>query len=102
MASVFDRTAEALQRHTRFERLEARGTVRLALKQSGLEAREVSVEQMLVVLRRVMPGELRARGVPEPEELCELVAGELESSPSGDEPSSSETPDQVFRRLSGK
>ena len=44
--NVFDWVCGALESATSLDRLEARGTLRLALKASGLEARTVTAEQL--------------------------------------------------------
>ena len=55
-------------------RLEARGTVRLALRQAGLDVTAVTGEQMSVVLAKVMPAELAARGVDDVGGICAALA----------------------------
>ena len=62
-ASIFDFVSDELERLTRLEKLEARGTVRLALKAAGLDVRTVTTPQMVATLQKVMPNEIRARGV---------------------------------------
>ena len=73
MASTtsFEWVSQELERITSLERLEARGTLRLTLKKAGLEASQVTAKQMEVVLRELLPGELRSRGVEEGDEACE-------------------------------
>ena len=44
--SIFDLAADELESRSDFEKLEARGTVRLALKGAGLDPREVTASQM--------------------------------------------------------
>ena len=98
--SLFEFVAETLLKKTDLENLEARGTIRLALKSSGLTAREVTRKQMVVVIDQVMPRELRARGVENPEGVC----GELSQAIKGFEVEGGESagtsPEDVFRRLS--
>ena len=95
---AFDWTCEALETETDLDRLEARGTIRLALKSSGLLASSVRPDQMRVVIERVLPAELTARGVPAAVDLCfrlaEGVSGVAVSAET-------ESPDDVFRRLGG-
>ena len=45
-SAAFEWTCNELEERCSLDRLEARGTVRLALKQAGLEARSVTPEQM--------------------------------------------------------
>ena len=74
---VFDRTCEELEQRTHLERLEVRGTVRIALKAAGLDAQSVDAEQMSVVLRRVLPDEFETRGVDDAAARCEEVAASI-------------------------
>jgi hypothetical protein len=78
-SSVFDQVCEALEARTSLERIEARGTVRIALKQSGLDPSSVDGAQLAVVLRKVLPSELDMRGVADSEATCETMAQEIES-----------------------
>ena len=60
MASgLFDVAAESLEAHSVLDRLEARGTLRLALKAGGLDAESLTVKQLDVVLERVLPMAVR-------------------------------------------
>jgi hypothetical protein len=100
--SIFDFVAEKLEECTALEKLQARGTLRIALKQAGLDARSVTRRQMAVMLERSMPVELAARGVSQAEELCRTLVRDLEDfSPAGDE-SGQDSPEDVFRRLGGR
>jgi hypothetical protein len=100
--SIFDFVAEKLEACTVLEKLEARGTVRIALNEAGLDARSVTRHQMAVMLERTMPAELAARGVSQAEELCRTLARGLDDfSPVGAE-SGQDTPEDVFRRLGGR
>ena len=98
--SLFEFVAAELQKRTDLEDLEARGTVRLALKSSGLTAREVTQEQMIVVIDQVLPRELKVRGVENPEGVCGDLSQAVKGFEAGnDEPTGSSAED-VFRRLS--
>ena len=97
-ASIFEFVAEALEDRTALAKLEARGTVRLALKEAGLDAQTVTAEQMAVVLAKVMPGEVRARGIERAEELCQGIAAALTTRQAGDA-TGAESPEAIFRRL---
>jgi hypothetical protein len=97
--SIFDFVAGELERRTDLARLEARGTVRLALKEAGLDARGVTREQMLVTLEKILPGEIRTRGVEQPDPVCEAICSALKSATLDEEPSGDESPEAVFRRL---
>jgi len=96
--AVFDFTCELLERETSLDRLEARGTVRIALKQAGLEARSVSRIQMTVIAQKILPGELSGRGIEEADRVCSELAAGLERLT--DAPAA-ESPADVFQRLGG-
>ncbi len=98
--SLFEFVASELQKQSGLENLEARGTLRLALKSSGLTAREVTPEQMAVVLQQVMPRELRVRGVENPEAVCEELSQAVKGMKAEGNESAGASPEDVFRRLS--
>lgn len=97
-SAAFELICTTLERRTELDRLQARGTVRLALREAGLDARAATVEQMRVVVDRVLPRELEARGVADADGLCaDLVVGlddVVDEAPA-------ETPETVFQRLGG-
>lgn len=100
-AGLFDFAAEKLEQHTGLNRLEARGTLRIALKDSGLDARSVTADQLSVVFDKVMPLELGKRGVKDAEETCSAVIAELANAPALADEGSSGDVDGIFRRLGG-
>jgi hypothetical protein len=97
-SAAFDFVCGQLEASTSLDRLEARGTVRLALKQAGLEARSVTPDQMRVVLDKLLPTELKARGIADPSSVCKKISAGLSSVATGDV---GDTPDAVFQRLGG-
>jgi hypothetical protein len=74
---VFDRVCTELEARTSLDRLAVRGTIRIALKNAGLDAAAVDAAQMGVVLRKLVPAELAARGVAGAPALCERIAEEI-------------------------
>ncbi len=96
-STAFEWLCQELEERTSLERLEARGTVRIALKEAGLEAGSVTGGQLAVVLARVLPGELTGRGIEDAESVCQKLAGGLREIPG--DPSDHETPEAVFARL---
>jgi hypothetical protein len=97
-SACFDLTCEALERGTSLDRLQARGTVRLALKAAGLDAHDVTPDQMGAVVDKLLPRELKARGVENGDAVCATLKARL----VGMEPSrAAETPEAVFARLGG-
>jgi hypothetical protein len=99
-AAAFDFVCEELERATSLSLLEARGTVRLALKAAGVEARSVSPAQLRVVLDKLIPGELRKRGCEEADSVCRDIGVRL-ASRSFDAPAGGDSPEAVFARLGG-
>jgi len=98
--SLFECVAQELQKRSELENLEARGTIRLALKASGLTAREVTREQMVVVIDQVLPRELRVRGVANPEAVCGALSQAVKEFEIENGESDGASPEDVFRRLS--
>jgi len=100
VSPVFEFVAGEIERRSALATLEARGTVRLALKRAGLDSSSVTSPQMRVVLESVLPEEIRSRGVARSEELCRAIAAALRGSHPDDE-AASESPEAIFRRLAG-
>jgi hypothetical protein len=98
--TIFDVAAERLETHSDLDKLEARGTLRLALKSAGLDPSSLGVAQLEVVMSKVMPGELERRGVWKPEDVCSAVVADVKQR-FGEAASGSDraSPEAVFRRL---
>ena len=97
-ARAFTHVCETLEGRTQLDRLQARGTVRLALKQAGLDPAFVTILEMSVVVEKVLPAELHSRGVASPESVCSELRASLATLPREQ---AGETPDSVFERLGG-
>jgi hypothetical protein len=99
--TLFDFAAERLEQHTGFSRIEARGTLRIALKIAGLDADSTTAGQLRVVLEKVMPSELKTRGVTEATEACSAVIDDLANAPAPTNDAPNSDLDGIFRRLGG-
>jgi hypothetical protein len=97
-SQAFSTLCEELESSSTLDRLEARGTVRLALKQAGLEAGTVTASQLVVVVEKIMPDELRTRGIDEADSVCAQLVTSLKAMPDEE---GSESPEAVFKRLGG-
>ena len=98
---LFDFATERLEQLTSLDRLAARGTLRLALKASGLSPTGLRAEQLRVVLEKVLPDELEKCGVDGVLGVCSEVATALANVSAGEETSGSTDADEIFRRLGG-
>lgn len=98
-SAVFDHVSRELEDQTAFTAVEARGTVRLALKAAGLDAATVSAADMAVVLAKILPGELRSRKVANADDVCAEIRQGLAQVDAGRD--TGQTADEVFRRLGG-
>jgi hypothetical protein len=96
---AFEAACVSLETAGSLNRLEARGTVRLALKQAGLDAKCVTARELVTVVQRVLPAQLAARGVEQLEALCSRIAQALAGVVDG--VASGDTPEAVFSRLGG-
>jgi len=94
---AFAWTCVEIERAAGLSELVARGTVRLALKQAGLDAQTVSGKEMAIVLRAILPQELANRAVADSKRVCsELAARILTRNFEG-----SDAVVDVFQRLGG-
>ena len=98
-ATLFDLAAERLENHTGIDRLEARGTLRIALKAAGLEPNNLTGAQLQVVFEKVMPGELESRGINNVPDVCAAVLSDLARAGGAAAVASATSPDDIFRRL---
>jgi hypothetical protein len=92
----FSVACQALETSSALDKLEARGTIRIVLKSAGLDASSVAPAQMKVVVDKVLPEELRARGVEDSEASCRAICAALEGVAASEDGSS---PEAVFSRL---
>jgi len=99
--TLFDITAERLEESTDMDRLAARGTLRLALKEAGLEPQNLNVSQLRTVFEKLMPRELDARGVSDAAAICTAVMNDVASAASTADLEASASPDEIFKRLGG-
>ena len=99
-SAVFEFVCAELERETSFSALETRGTVRLALKSAGIEPKRARVEEMRVVLGRVLPGELHSRGCDDADRVCATIATRLAAHTFRSD--SAESPEAVFARLGAR
>jgi hypothetical protein len=97
---LFSFVADQLEECTPLDRLESRGTLRIVLKDSGLDAKTVTQKQFCVVLESVAPGELVSRGVAEAQAICAALIERIQSEPA-DRWEASQDPDEIFDRLAG-
>jgi hypothetical protein len=97
--SVFDVVAGRLVELTDLDGLAGRGTIRLVLKEAGLDAKTVTRSQMETVIDRLLGPALTARGVASADAVCASLRGALAGV--ADEPQV-ESPDRVFARLGGQ
>ena len=98
-SSLFDLIAAKLEESTSFNRLEARGTLRIMLKESGLDIKTLQSDQMKVTVDRVLPQHLRDRGIDDPERVCRLL---LSTIPRDSDRDRVESPEAIFERLGSR
>ena len=95
-SAVFETACEALEAGSGLERIEARGTVRIALSKAGLDPKTVCAREMSVVLEKVLPAELESRAITDPADVCRRIARALEAAGTEAE---TRRPEDVFDAL---
>jgi len=98
-ADLFDCAAGLFENRTGLDRLEARGTLRLVLKDAGLDAGSLDVEQLRALFAKRMPAELAKRGVDDAAAVAKAIWEEIERSPAAGSSARSVSLDETFRRL---
>lgn len=99
---MFEWVGQELEKRTALSRLEARGTVRLVLRDAGLEPGTVTVSEMVVVLRRLMTPALEKRRVEDAADVCKRVTELLEAIAQRGLLIGRESAYEVFRRMDGR
>ena len=99
--TLFDVAAERLEAGAKMERLAARGTLRLAVKEAGLDAQNLTLPQLRAVFQKLMPKELEARGVSDAEATCRAMMDQIARSADANDIASPTLPDEIFKRLGG-
>jgi hypothetical protein len=97
---LFEWLSSELTQRTTLELLQSRGTVRLALKNAGLEPRTLNQEQALVLIERVLPHELKVRGIADADAVCGALSQALRKLQS--QPAGPESAESIFSRLARK
>jgi len=96
---IFTVVCEVIEEMSTLSRLEARGTVRLAMKEAGLEPRDVTSRDMLALLGTVMQQALTSRGVVDVEKILERSRAAVKAARSAHEPVSAES---IFDGIAGR
>ena len=99
MSSPFEWLSEALEERTNLKRIEARGTIRLALKATGFDPKQVTQHELGVVIRKVLPRELESRRIEHGEALCEGLARDLAAQTFESGAARTDTAMSIFGRL---
>lgn len=76
-SELFDIGAESLERRSSLDRLQARGTLRIAIKNAGVNLETLSLRELEVVLEKVLPHELESVGIENGKEICSALRQDL-------------------------
>ena len=98
-SAAFEKASETLEGTTNLDRLEARGTIRILLRQVGLDAKSVGAKELRVVVEKLLPRELTNRGISNPQDVIAVLQAALLSVPERDV---GDSPADVFARLGGE
>ncbi len=80
MSDVFEKAGEILERHTGFNKIQSRGTIRLLLKDAGLNPRTVEKDDMMGVVEARLGGELEKRGVADCGAIVQRVTDDINNA----------------------
>ena len=96
---LFDCATQTLEALTDLDRLEARGTLRIALREAGLALVQLTLPQLEIVFEKVMPQQLERRAVADSQAICGAVIKTLRASGISANGPTSTGSDDVFSRL---
>lgn len=97
---LFDYATQKLEEMTPLDRLEVRGMLRIVLKDAGLEVKSLTIHQLAVVFKKILPQELESRQVVDPKGVCNAIIQDLHQSWIGE--SETASIDEIFDRLGGR
>jgi hypothetical protein len=93
-SAAFDLVCDLLRQHTTFSEIEARGTVRLALKALGQNPKTVGRSEIMHAVGSTLQPELTARSVADAAAVCrKLLDGLAALDPK------EQSPYEIFSRL---
>ena len=98
-AQPFEIASDTLEHASTLDRLESRGTLRLALKAAGYDPKTVGPSELAVVVERLLPKELAARGIADVEAVVERIVTRVTQM---SEATGADSPEDVFKRLGGE
>ncbi len=99
-SAAFEAACACLEQSGSLDRLASRGTIRLMLKEAGLEAKTVTPRELEVVVTKMLHGELVARGIDTPDALCIQMVKTLKGL--GGAANGTDTPEAIFARLASR
>ncbi|MEM6531075.1 MAG: hypothetical protein AAF654_00560 [Myxococcota bacterium] len=85
--NAFDIAADELEAQTELNRLQARGVIRLMLKDAGFDASEAASNTLRIVVAQTLPGKLETHGISATQgaQVAEAVCDALKASPAKNE-----------------
>jgi hypothetical protein len=93
---LFTIVSDRLCERSDLDRLESRGTVRIAFKRAGVDVKRFGLVDLEAVFAKIMPEELELRGCVDPGPTCDAIVRSLE----GEAPRTvSGSSDEIIRRL---
>lgn len=95
---AFERAAEELEKLSGLERLAARGTLRLALKNVGLDPKTSTKLQVTAIVEKLLPQELASCGIADAAAVCAKVSSALADV---EDAGPGRSAIEIFERLSG-
>jgi len=96
---LFDLVADRLEQRTDLDRLEARGTLRIAFKKAGVDSKAFGLTELRAVFEKIMPGELEKRAVSDAEAICSSVLKSVAAEAGEAAETSAASRDEIIRRL---
>ena len=80
MSDIFEKVSDLLGKHTGFNKLQSRGTVRLILKEADIDSKVLSKDQVVKLFKDVLSQELEKRGVSNAPEIANLTTADVEAA----------------------
>ena len=93
---LFTIVADRLCELSELNRLEARGTIRIAFKNAGVDAKCFGLDDLEAILAKILPGELENLGCADSRSICDEI---LKSVRIALPETATDSRDEIMRRL---
>ncbi len=98
---LFDLVAQEIENRCQLTTIQVRGTLRIAIKDAGLDPKLITTRQMTVILNKVLGQHLIRRGIEaeQSKQICATIVSTITEADLPDPTGIERLPESLFERL---